>query len=98
MDKLRQVLGGAAIAIGGPVVKAYGIMFLWNWFIAPLGAPEINPAWAIGVQLAVTALWMGLSATKTGSLDKDYGARAVIWNCAAVWVCAGWGAIARLFM
>lgn len=48
-----------AIFIVGPLLfieQGWAISTLWNWFIAPLGAPQIGIATALGVSLTASLL------------------------------------------
>ncbi len=35
------------------VVRGFVLSYLWSWFVAPLGIPEIGIAHAIGISLIV---------------------------------------------
>lgn len=48
----------AAIVVGPLLflLQGWSISTLWNWFIAPLGAPEIGIATALGISLTAGVL------------------------------------------
>lgn len=50
-----------ATLIVGPFIfieQGWAISVLWNWFVAPLGAPQIGIATAIGISLTVGLIRM----------------------------------------
>lgn len=54
-----------AIFVVGPLLfieQGWAISTLWNWFVAPLGAPQIGIATAIGISLTVAVIRMKGSA------------------------------------
>lgn len=49
------------VFIVGPILlieQGWAISTLWNWFIAPLGAPTIGIATALGISLTVSLMRM----------------------------------------
>lgn len=48
-----------AIFVAGPIlffIQGWSVSTLWNWFIAPLGAPQIGIATALGISLTVSVI------------------------------------------
>lgn len=48
-----------AVFIAGPILftlQGWSISTLWNWFIAPLGAPQIGIATALGISLTAAVI------------------------------------------
>jgi len=70
--------------------QGWSISTLWNWFVAPLGAPEIGIVTATGLALVVGALRMRKSKNRDETNADRYEAIAslVIVPPAAVFM--GW--------
>lgn len=57
---LSTALGGLVLAVSilasSFVIKGLVIVKLWEWFVVPLGQPELYIAWAIGLGMLVSYL------------------------------------------
>ena len=48
-----------AVFVAGPIlffIQGWAISTLWNWFIAPIGAPQIGIATALGISLTAAVI------------------------------------------
>lgn len=54
--KFLQGIGYVVLYICGLLFGAWAVMLMWQWFIVPLGLPQIGVAQALGVDLLVTYL------------------------------------------
>lgn len=80
----------------------WALRCLWNWFLAPLGAPEIGLVHAVGVTLPVQALTSHLQPyqAEEDKPDEPEAKRIVrMWAPALrPLILVGFGAVVRLFL
>lgn len=53
---MEGFLGKIALIIIGQLVRGFALTMLWRWFVMPLGAPDINYVWALGLCTTYMAL------------------------------------------
>lgn len=85
-------LGALAMVIALVFYQGYIDMILWNWFVAPLGAPSLNLVQAIGLSIAIYAI----AVQKGGQQAKGEELYYQVFGGPAIALVGGW--IVRMFM
>lgn len=70
------------------IPRAIATKFLWNWFVAPLGAPPLTYAGALGVLLLVVVLTM--RSVKLPDDSTYWGRVGAVWAGSALCLLVGW--------
>lgn len=85
-----------------PFIDGWAFSTLWRWFLVPLGAPNVPLFHAMGLDLAVSVLFIGLvgkQSTKTKTEDEQFDDAVWLWWKRVVVVfMVGTGAVYRLFL
>lgn len=75
------------------VTNGLAVMWLWRWFVAPLGIPAIGFWHAVGVSMLASILAMRAVASDFERRSLSTTAYQVAVVLSAKWLCIGFGAI-----
>ena len=97
MDSVGKLFTGGIVLIISLVLSGLGKMMLWNWFIAPLGLPEISFLIAIGISLTIVA-FRGSNNSKIKDDTFEGVCETMLASVVFVWFIVLIGAVVRLFV
>lgn len=93
MEKFGKFSLGAILFALAIFVQSIVQMFMWNWFIVPIGLPTISFWLAMGISLTISAFHGSQSKAKSDDLIKGFATSCFV-NL-AFW---GIGALVHLFI
>ena len=94
MEKFGKFSLGTILFALAIFVQSIGQMFMWDWFIVPLGLPTISFWLAMGISLTISVFHNSQSKAKDGNdLIKGYATNCFVYL--ALW---GIGALVHLFI
>lgn len=53
------------------LVNGWALLYLWEWFMVPLGLPPLTMAWAIGISIVIGFLTNHTMPQKDGEIDSN---------------------------
>lgn len=102
MNKFLQILGSVFLAIALALLRIFVLgvvlMFLWNWFITPLGVISINYWLALGISTTINAFLYSVKRTtdEAGSASEAIGQS--LGGTIGLLILWGFGALVSLFL
>ena len=93
MEKFGKFSLGTILFALAMFLQSLEQMFMWNWFIVPLGLPTISFWLAMGISLTISVFHGIQSKAKNEDLIKGFAASCFAYL--AVW---GVGALVHLFI
>ena len=94
MDKFLSFLGGLVVYAINIFVGGIVLMFMWNWFIVPLGVVKIGFWLALGISLTIICFF----GKKTEHIEAGEFVPFMIGNIISLLLIWGVGAIVQLFL
>lgn len=99
MNKVGKIILGLLVTAIQTFVLGVVLMFLWNWFIAPLGVVQIGYWLALGISLTINTFFIRIpkrEEDKNGDFLEAVGTEVgYIIALLLIW---GMGAIIHLFI
>lgn len=93
MEKFGKFSLGTILSALAIFVQSIVQMFMWNWFIVPLGFTTISFWLAMGISLTISAFHSSQPKLKSEDLIKGF-----ITSCFVFLVFWGVGALVHLFI
>jgi hypothetical protein len=93
MEKFGKFSLGTILFALAIFVQSVVQMFMWNWFIVPLGLPAISFWLTMGISLTISAFHSSQSKVKSEDLIKGFTTSCFVYL--AFW---GVGALVHLFI
>lgn len=93
MEKFGKFSLGIILFALAIFVQSIVQMFMWNWFIVPLGLPTISFWLAMGISLTISVFHSSQSTKKSENLIKGFTTSCFV--SLALW---GFGALVHLFI
>ncbi len=85
------------LSILSSLISALAFMFLWNWYVAPLGAHYLTFITAWGIRLTVLVITRGVPKNREELNDVDTS-EVSLYTIIQSLIMLGLGAIPQLFM
>lgn len=93
MEKFGKFSLGTILFALAMFLQSLVQMFMWNWFIVPLGFTTISFWFAMGISLTISAFHSSQSKAKSEDLITGFATSCFVHL--AIW---GVGALVHLFM
>ena len=94
LSTFHQFVSSTALFFFAVVINGMGMMFMWGWFVVPLGVAPIGLAHSVGLAGMVRFLCMGVSKKK----NDDPVAVVAMQSVAMTVIVTGFGWIASMCM
>lgn len=91
------IIGGLAVFVAGPVLRAWAVVTLWGWFMSPLGLPQIGMAHAFGLATLLAYLTYHYTPSSEEDASRMLGGQIAAALVAPL-MALGFGWVALQFM
>ena len=94
MNKFLSFLGGLVVYAINIFIGGIVLMFMWNWFVVPLGVVKIGFWLALGISLTIVCFF----GKKTEKIEEGEFISHLLGNILSLLLLWGVGAIVQLFI